>query len=373
MFSHHVLPLFLFLPLLLALIAAAQADYRRQAEAQTDFVLAHFYDAAHGKYRDTYPQVPDALPWTTMWANGVQWRALVAAAQADPAKYGQALADFGQGLREYWDPEGPVPGFNAYCSGPGGDDKYYDDNAWLVLGFLEAYDVTRDPQCLRWAEETHAFVLSGWDDKLGGGLYWSLARLSKNTCTNAPAAVSALRLFALTGDPAHKEWADKIIAWTNAHLQDTDGLYWDAQTLDGTVEPTKWTYNTGLMIQAYVLLFRQNGEPDALREAGRLADAALAAWQDPATGAFQNNACFTHLLCEGLLWLYKAGSDVKYLDAVRGHAAYGDRVVRDPKGGYRNEWADPPRRPDAPKTLLENASDARLLWLLAPYSGLDAL
>lgn len=218
MFSHHVLPLLLFLPLLLALIAAAQADYRRQAEAQTDFVLAHFYDPAHGKYRDTFPQDPQGLPWTTMWANGVQWRALVAAAQANPAKYGQVLADFGQGLREYWDPEGPVPGFNAYCSGPGGDDKYYDDNAWLVLGFLEAYEATRDPQCLRWAEETHAFVLSGWDEKLGGGLYWSLARLSKNTCTNAPAAVSALRLFALTGDPAHKEWADKIIAWTQCPL-----------------------------------------------------------------------------------------------------------------------------------------------------------
>ena len=45
----------------------------------------------------------------------------------------------------YWDPQSPVPAYNAYCSGPGGTDKYYDDNEWMVLTFAEAYEITHDP------------------------------------------------------------------------------------------------------------------------------------------------------------------------------------------------------------------------------------
>lgn len=368
-----LLPLFL-LPLSLALAGAARADYRGQAEAQTDFIQAHFFDAAQNKYHDTFPWSPKALPWAFMWANGVQWRVLTVATQADPAKYGPSLAAFGRGLNDYWDPQpkGSPPGFNAYCSGPGGDDKYYDDNAWMVLGFLEAYGATRDAQYLRWAQATQAFVLSGWDDKLGGGIYWSLKRQSKNTCVNAPAAVAALRLSALGGGQDQEGWALKIISWLDANLQDKDGLYWDAENLDGTVGKTEWTYNTGLMIQADVLQFRP-GDARALPEAERSADAAIAKWQDPQTGAFANNANFTHLLCEGLLRLYEADHRVAYLNAVRRHAVFGDRYVRDPRGGYWNNWTAGTHKPDERKSLLENASDARLLWLLAPYPDSDAL
>lgn len=365
----------LVLTLLLSRSVLAQTSYRAQAEAQTDWIQAHYYDAAQAKYHDTFPVKPQGLPWTLMWANGVQIRVLAAAAQAEPAKYRPILDAFGRGLNDYWDtqPKGTPPGFNAYCSGPGGDDKYYDDNAWMVLGYLEAYNATHDPQYLRRAQETQRFVLSGWDDKLGGGIYWSLKRSGKNTCVNAPAAVAALRLSATDKDPAQKQWANKIIAWTDANLRDTDGLFWDNKSLDGTIGTTKWTYNTGLMIQAFVLLYRQNNDKAALHEAEREADAAIAAWQDPVTGAFRNNAAFTHLLCEGLLRLYDADHHAVYLNAVRRHAAFGSRVVRDPQGGYFNDWATAPQDAAAPKALLENASDARLLWLLAPYSDPAAL
>jgi hypothetical protein len=327
------------------------------------------------KYHDTYPVNPQGLPWTVMWSNGVQWRVLVQATQADPAKYRPVLDAFAQGLREYWDPQpkGSPPGFNAYCSGPGGDDKYYDDNAWMVLGYLDAYHVTHDPQYLEWARETQAFVLSGWDDKLGGGLYWSLKHQSKNTCVNAPAAVGALRLAAL-GDRDQQDWGPRLVAWTDATLADGQGLYWDNIALDGTVTKWEWTYNTGLMIEADVLLAQTRGDHQALRAAERSADAAIATWQDPKTGAFTNNADFTHLLCEALLQLYQADHDVRYLDAVRRHAAFGYRYVRDAQGGgYWNDWTIKDHQPAERKALLQEASDARLFWLLAPYPDVDQL
>ncbi len=356
--------------------APAQADYRQKAEEQTDFIQAHFYDAGAKKYHDTYPLDPKALPWAFMWANGVQWRVLAAAAQGDPAKYRSLLDAFGQGIQDYWDPQGKPPGFNAYCSGPGGTDKYYDDNAWMALGFLEAYDATRDTQYLQRARATQAFVLSGWDEKLGGGVYWSLKHEGKNTCVSAPAAVAALRLARRGGaDQAEQQaWAGRLIGWTNSHFQDTDGLYWDSENLDGKIEKTKWTYNTGLMIQADVLLFQTRGDRPALREAERVADAAISTWQDRATGAFTNGANFNHLLCEGLIRLYEADHRIGYLNAVRRHAAFSYRSLRDAaNGGYWSDWNHGVHKPDERKFLLENASDARLFWLLTPYPDVDAL
>lgn len=353
----------------------AQADYRKQAEEQTDFIQAHFYEAAARRYHSRLPDDPKGLPYAFMWDNGVQWRALVDAMRYDPAKYGPILTAYGEGLRQYyWDPQVAVPGFNAYCSGPGGDDKYYDDNAWMVLGFLEAYSQTQEPKYLQWAKETQTFVLSGWDDKLGGGIYWKLKHESKNTCVSAPATVAALRLSVLGKSPDQLDWGLKLYRWTNATLQDKDGLFWDNIRLDGHIEKAKWTYNTALMIEANVLLFQMRHDRRVLTEAEREADASLAAWQDPDTGRFADDGKFNHLLCQSLIRLYEADHKTAYLNAVRRHAAYGYRVVRDPvHGGYWSSWDVRDHKPDEAKVLIENASDARILWLLAPYPDSAAL
>ena len=350
--------------------AAAPSAYKQQAEEQTDYIQAHFFDAAAKRYRAADPPDPHALPYDFMWANGVQFTVLAAAAHGNPAKYRKALDDFADGLSTYWDASAPVPGYEAYCSGPGSRDKYYDDNEWMVLGFAEAYENTRDPKFLKLAQDTQKFVLSGWDDKLGGGIYWKLDRQSKNTCSNAPAAASALRLDQLTGDREQGAWGLKIMAWTTAHLQDTDGLYWDDLGMDGKLEKTKWTYNTALMIRSHVLLYQLRRTAPDLIEARRMADAGLARWTDPATGSLQkteDSPRFTHLFCESLLRLYDVTHDMKYLNAVRRQAAFGYKYARDPNGGYRDHWTVKNDHPNAPKTLIENASAARLLWLLAPY------
>lgn len=243
-----------------------------------------------------------------------------------------------------------------------------------MLGFLEAYDLTHEAKYLQWAKETQAFVLSGWDETLGGGIFWKLKHESKNTCVNAPAAVSALGLSTRGGGRDQIDWGLRLHKWTDATLQDKDGLYWDNIRLDGSVEKAKWTYNTGLMIEADVLLYKIRHDPKALAEAERSADAALKEWQDPETGRFENGANFTHLLCESLIRLYEVDHKTVYLNAVRRHAAYGYRYVHDAAGGgFWSDWRARDHKPDEAKELLENASDARLFWLLAPYPDADAL
>ena len=350
--------------------AATPSGYRRQAEEQTDFIQAHFYDSAVNRYRPSLPMKPNELPYDFMWGNGVQFTVLAAAAKEDPAKCRKALDDFASGLSAYWDASAPVPGYEAYCSGPGSPDKYYDDNEWMVLGFAEAYQNTQDRKFLDMAQGTQKFVLSGWDDTLGGGIYWKLYHQSKNTCSNAPAAAAALRLDQVAGDRDQGAWGIRLRDWTQAHLQAPDSLYWDNLHLNGDVEKTKWTYNTALMIRADVLLYQLRGTKPDLAEARRMADASLAFWTDPATGSLQkteDSPRFTHLLCESLLRLYDVTHDVRYLNAVRREAAFAARYARDPSGGYWDHWTTQPHAPGETKSLIENASAARLFWLLAPY------
>lgn len=355
-------------------VTPAHANYREKAIEATDYIQRAFYDQNAGLYRAASPADPKALPYDFMWANGLQYGVLAEATRYEPAKYQQPLYEFTKGLEKYWDKDAPVPGFDAYFASPDGDDKYYDDNAWLVIEFANAYRSTKDPQFLDWSRRTHNFVLSGWDEKLGGGIYWYQKKPdSKNTCINAPAAASALTLYEISKKPEDLEWAKRLYDWTNTNLQDSDGLFWDNVDLNGKIEKTKWTYNTALMIRTNIGLWRITKEPKYLQEARRVSDASLKEWVQPG-GGFSNDARFNNWLSEALLMTYEATSDLKYLNAVRRHADFGYRYVRDVRdGGYFNHWNAETRAPDTRKTLIENAGTARTFWLLAPYPDVEEL
>lgn len=352
----------------------ARANYRAKATVQTDWIQSNYFDAKAGLYRAAFPADPKGLPYEVMWGNGVQFSALAGATHYDPAKYRPILDAFATGMEKYWDAAAPVPGYDAWFSSPDGDDKYYDDNQWLTLGYAEAYRVTRDPKYLDWARKTHRFALSGLDDKLGGGIYWyQNKKTSKNTCSNAPAAAGALALYEL-GEKPQLAQAQQIVSWTTSRLQDpADDLFWDNISLDGKVEKTKWSYNTALMIRSNLGLWRATKQPKYLQEARREGDASLSYWTDPATGGFKDSARFNHLLSEALLQLFEATHNIKYLNAVRRDADFAFRYVRDSGGGYWNDWKIKPHSADERKTLIENASVARLFWLLAPYADVEEL
>jgi hypothetical protein len=73
------------------------------------------------------------------WGVGVLLSAMNAAARHDP-EWKKELARFVEATRAYWNPLGPVPGYDVL---PGAKpvDRYYDDNAWMAIALVEAYDV----------------------------------------------------------------------------------------------------------------------------------------------------------------------------------------------------------------------------------------
>src|SRR2546430_4290504 len=116
----------------------------------------------------------------------------------------------------------------------------------MVLTYCEAFEMTQDRKYLARAQQSLDFVLSGWDDKRGGGIWWHEGHKdgTKNTCVNAPAAVACLRIAKYLPAEKAKEYramARKIVQWTSHTLED-NGLYSDRITVEtGRIHQVKLT------------------------------------------------------------------------------------------------------------------------------------
>lgn len=301
-----------------------------------------------------------------MWGCGVQLSALIAAAALDPAGCLPLAQRYAEALSVYWIEHNGLGGYDVQPR-PNPSDRYYDDNVWIVLALADLADLTQDGQWRERAVQTMQFVLSGEDETLDGGLYWrENERRSKNTCSNAPAIAAALRLYQGTSDPAHLATAQRLYAWTNAHLQDTDGLFFDAIGIDGSVHKKKWSYNSALMIRANTLFYEITHEPSLLAEAQRIARAAQSYWVRPETGALADEATFAHLLSESLLYLCDQDHDAGRFAAVRGALDFLHAHARSAQGDYGSRWDAPPD-PAKAVSLLSQASAARGFLAAAPY------
>lgn len=328
------------------------------AEIQKDF-----YNPSSGTYSDS-AKASGKSGRASCWTAGVMFSALNAAAGCDPSQYKAQLLQYAASMQDYLNSAGPVPGYDASAH-PGSPDRYYDDNAWLVRDFADAYTVTMDPLCLRGAETAAAFVWSGWDLKLGGGIYWhEQNKNSKNTCSNGPSADGFLKLAYLTPNSEYLTHAQDCWGWAKSKLRDpADGLYWDNISLDGKVSKTKWSYNTALMLEAgWILAKKHPSLEDGLNQT--LAS-SLKKWHD-ADGSIADGASFAHLLVEA--WL-QTPSDSPEAKEARADALEGIQWLhancRDSNGRYGNLWNQKVDKPLTEWTLMASASAARAYFLAA--------
>ena len=345
----------------------APAPYRQWGEEVLASMDKDFWLPTRHLYAEkAHLHQPAAPPVTFMWSAGVALSALNTAARLDPARYGERQREFIDALDVYWTNVNHIGGYDVLPA-PKPNDRFYDDNAWMVLTMADAYEVTRRPRDLARAEATYRFVLSGEDDQLGGGLYWrEPKRTSKNTCTNAPAIVGALRLHQLTGQPAYLADALRLYRWTCEHLQGKDGLFADNIKLAGQVlDERRYSYNSGLMIRAASLLHKATGEADYLANAQRIAHAAEARWVAGDTGALRGEGRFAHLLLEGFLALHEVDHDPRWLELQRRALLFLHDKVRDPEGHYGGQWDRAQAEPRDTVPLLDQASAARAYWAAA--------
>ena len=171
---------------------------------------------------------------------------------------------------------GVVSGVSYYNSDAGGRDSYYyDDNEWVCIQLLLGYRQLGKAGFLQAALKNLDFLWTGWDDELGGGIYWYKDRSSKNACSNAPAAIAFLLAYQCTEDKEYLEKGKQIYDWMNGALREND-LFIDNIVVDtGAKNHWKGIYNQATMIYAGSLLYEITGDETYYELTRRTVNATL--------------------------------------------------------------------------------------------------
>lgn len=153
-----------------------------------------------------------------------------------------ALTDPWLGPQEF----GPVAaGLELYRHGAGYRDapvtgtRYYDDNAWLGLAFLQHSRLTSTKSSYRAAKRLDAFVHTGFDP-VRGGVLWVEGGSTVNACSTGSAAV--------LGAGLGRDVSGHVDLM--ARLRDDRGLVRDHIRADGSIDGRVFTYNQGLLVAA---------------------------------------------------------------------------------------------------------------------------
>jgi rhamnogalacturonyl hydrolase YesR len=338
-----------------------------------------FYDARRDKlFNETYPVKPDnkvsyianddtvtrervAYLWPT---SGVLSGTTALLETTGNNKYLRLIENrLLPGLDNYFDTLRKPFCYQSYITLANKSDRYYDDNVWLALDFCRLYSITHNHYYLEKAITLWSFIISGWDNKLGGGIYWcEQKKQSKNTCSNAPASVLALMLFEATMDSSYFNWGLRIYNWTKLNLQDsTDHLYFDNITIAGRIDKRKYTYNSGQMMDAAAKLYNLTGNHLYLDEAQHIAESAIDHFTEEFTTPdgkkirlFKNTGnWFNAILLRGYAQLYRIDRNDKYIKIFSDNMDQLWNHVRDKNGLFSKDWKG--LKDDQYKWLLDQA------------------
>ena len=277
------------------------------------------------------------------------------------------------GLEEYFDQKRNPLGYASYINTAPQSDRFYDDNVWLGIDFTDTYMLTKEDKYLQKAKMIWEFVASGIDDNLGGGIYWcEQKRESKNTCSNAPGAVFALKLFEATKDSTYFQQGKSLYEWTKKHLQDpSDYLYFDNIRLDGKIGEAKFPYNSGQMLQSASLLYKLTKDKAYLTDAQNIAKSAYNYFfTDFTTSDGQqfkllkkNDVWFIAVMLRGFVELYHLDNDKTYIDAFQKNMDYAWNNMREGNGLFNTDWSG--KQKDEKKWLLTQAAMVEMYGKLA--------
>jgi uncharacterized protein YyaL (SSP411 family) len=280
-------------------------------------------------------------------------------------KYSPYLDSMVTGIEAYRDTSRKPAGYQAYPVKFEKVDRYYDDNGLVGIDYMEAYKNTKNPVYLHRAKEVFKFIISGWDDKLGGGVYWLEGHKDmKPACTNGMATLAALKIYEATKEPYYLEWGQRFYSWMHENLRNPSGVYWNDKKMDGSIDKTYWTYNSGSMLEASVLLYRFTDDDRYLKEAQAIASGALehfeSAKEDKNLALHIDLPWFVTVLFRGYEALYEVDGDYKYLEKIIKSLDYAWDNTRDQYGLLTHTWTRDAKEIAKPKWLLDEACIAEL-------------
>lgn len=326
--------------------------YKDRAKQVYDNILKYYSMAGSNLLKESYPAQPGdpaaAFFWshTSMLGGAMMLQSL---GFSDPTF--QKILD---GMEDYWDAGRLPAGYQATPLTQGVSDRFYDDNAIAGLDLLRAYEQTGQAQYLERAKKCLEFDMSGESTDQGGGLFWN-EQYRKNNINHpwsikaanvtALAANLAFQLHQITGEPAYLTTAKRWNEWVKLKLQDpVDKIIWnDVAMKDGSVNTTKWTYNTGAMITNACYLYTITQDAQYLAEAKSLAKASYDYFTRPVRdlGRFfpPNDPWFTMILLRGYMDLYALDKNPEYINAMIKNVDHAWLHAKNADGFFYEDWS----------------------------------
>ena len=169
----------------------------------------------------------------------------------------------------------------AQKTSPGFINRFYDDEGWWALAWIDEYDITHDEQYLKAAESIFADMAGGWDDTCSGGIWWSKDRKYKNAIANelflSVAAELAVRAKSTQSRTQYLSWAKREWQWfSHSGMINADHLINDGLDSNCTNNHQQtWTYNQGVAIGGLAELYKADHDSSLLAEAHTIATATL--------------------------------------------------------------------------------------------------
>jgi hypothetical protein len=224
---------------------------------------------------------------------------------------------------------------DAYDPFPGSHPRYYDDNAWVGLDFVQQHLALPTERPTAWLDDAAtllAYLQSG--EHPDGGVHWvEHPKESRHTCSTAPAGALAARLHETTGDDEALAFAARCAAFLTTRVRREDGIYEDNLRNDGSVGAGVYSYNQGTPVGLDVLLHRITGADEHLDRAQRSATSSLALYAHD-DRLWRDSPAFNAIYFRNLLRL----DAVSPLPAIRQLlSSYTERLwteARDPATGW---------------------------------------
>ncbi|NDV82614.1 glycoside hydrolase family 76 protein [Bacteroides sp. 51] len=342
--------------------AGADVDYKERAKEIFDKIQVYYKTETTGLYKENYPAQAGDQAYSYLWPfDGIVSGAALLTQLGYNVNYETLVGNFDK----YWRQGAAgnnIPGFGSSTNGTtGGGTRFYDDNSIAGISLVEAYHITGNAAYLAKAKQVVAFLKAGEDNKLGGALWWNedqkdltgVSDSNKPACSNGYATQFLLQYHEVC-DASEKAdvlaFAKRLYTWLRDNLLDTDNCYWNDKNNLGTVNKYKWTYNTGVMVQNGICLYRITGEKSYLDHAIASAQGAYDYFVKPRNGvslAFpDSDPWFNTKLLRAYIDLVPLHAEAdKYIRAYINFINHGYDKARTDMGFFYEDWtgADPKR------------------------------
>jgi hypothetical protein len=355
----------------------AADPWRRRALDGYAALQRHLYLPDTGLYNEGLDPGPGENQYSYVWPLREATAATVNVDRLPGSgrRFADDVADRFAGLERYWEADR-----GAYASYPpaplgGGGDPFFDDNAVIGLELVRRYRMTGEPELLRRARRVFEFLPRAWDTdpdvEHPGGMHWVEADWNPyRGAANVTSLASelAVHLYEETGEAQYLDWARRTYDWVRVALSRGDGLYANGILLDGTVEETLWTYNSGSMVGAAALLHRATGEQRYLDLARADAAGAVDHWIR-GDRLYDQPVVFNAIMFANLL-LFESIAGARRSGVVDGMSRYAERIWtenRDEASGllrFQSGGGGAPD-PDVPPQTLHQSGAIQVFALLA--------